>query len=668
VCLKDDEEMERDKARERIRKLRQDIRFHDIRYYVENDPVISDFEYDNLLRELKDLEERFPDLVTPDSPTQRVSGVAAREFPSVEHRTQMLSLDNTYNFDELREFHNRVLKKVPDCEYVVEPKIDGLGVALVYEDGRFIRGATRGDGKVGEDVSLNLKTIRSIPLTIDDERLANIEVRGEVYMPLPGFRKMNRQREEEGEPVFANPRNAAAGSIRQLDPKIPASRPLDIFMYSLSYTEGLGFTTHWESIQALKKAGFKVNPKAKPFKTLDEVIEYCRELEDHRDELDYEIDGAVIKVNSIEQQKILGATTKHPRWSIAYKFAARQATTRLLKITWQVGRTGALTPVAELEPVEVGGVTIARATLHNEDEIRKKDLREGDIVLVERSGDVIPQVVKAIQEKRPDSSRPFEMIDRCPECAGEIERPKGEARWRCQNLLCPAQLKRRIAHFASRNAMDIEHMGPETVDKLLDAGLIGGLEDLYSLKKEDILELEGFEEKSAQNLLDAIDHSRTRELARLIFGLGIRHVGQYAGQLLAARFPNLDAFAQAQYYQLESIKGIGKETAESVVAFFADDKNQQLIQNLKDRGVAPSEKAKGDLEGKVFVFTGSMNDYSRDEASQLVMDKGGIVSGSLSKNTDYLVAGEKAGSKLEKARKLGVKVIDEEEFNKIIED
>jgi len=659
--------MERNKAQERVRKLREEIKFHDVKYYVENDPVISDGEYDTLVRELDDLEKQFPDLITPDSPTQRVSGEAAKEFPSVEHRTQMLSLDNTYNFDELREFHKRVLKKIPECEYVVEPKIDGLGVALVYEDGKFIRGATRGDGKVGEDVSFNLKTIRSIPLTIVDERLANIEVRGEVYMPLPGFRKMNKQREEKGEPVFANPRNAAAGSIRQLDPKIPASRPLDIFIYSLSYIEGLGFMTHWESIQALKNAGFKVNPRAKPFKTLDEVIDYCRELEEHRDDLDYEIDGAVIKVNSIEQQGILGATTKHPRWSIAYKFAARQATTRLVKITWQVGRTGALTPVAELEPVEVGGVTIARATLHNEDEIRKKNLREGDIVIVERSGDVIPQVVKAIVEKRPDGSPPFKMIDKCPECQGEIERPRGEARWRCQNLQCPAQLKRRIAHFASRNAMDIEHMGPETVDKLLDAELIKGLEDLYSLKKEDILKLEGFEEKSAQNLLDAIDESRARELSRLIFGLGIRHVGQYAGQLLAARFPNLDALVQAQYYQLEDIKGIGKETAESVVAFFADEKNQNLIQALKERGVAPSEKAIGELDGKVFVFTGSMKEYSRDEASKLVMSKGGIVSGSLSKNTDYLVAGEKAGSKLKKAKKLGVKVIHEEEFKEIIE-
>jgi DNA ligase (NAD+) len=660
--------MDRDKAKITIQKLREKIRHHDRKYYVENDPVISDNEYDKLVKDLEDLEGQFPDLITPDSPTQRVSGEAAKEFPSVEHKTQMLSLDNTYNFDELREFHKRILKKIPECEYVVEPKIDGLGVALVYEDGKLIRGATRGDGKVGEDVTYNLKTIRSIPLTLDDERLANVEVRGEVYMPLPGFKKMNKERQDEGEPVFANPRNAAAGSIRQLDPKIPASRPLDIFIYSLSYIEGLDFTTHWESIQALKKAGFKINPKAKPFKTLEDVIQYCQELEEQRDDLDYEIDGAVIKVNSIEQQGILGATTKHPRWSIAYKFAARQATTRLIKITWQVGRTGALTPVAELEPVELGGVTIARATLHNEDEIRKKDLREGDIVLVERSGDVIPQVVKAIIDERTGKETEFVMLKECPECHGEIERPEGEARWRCQNLQCPAQLKRRIAHFASRNAMDIEHIGPETVDKLLDAELIKGLDDLYALKKEDILDLEGFEEKSAQNLIDAIEDSKTRELSRLIFGLGIRHVGQYAGQLLAARFSNLDALSQAQYYQLETIKGIGKETAESVVAFFTDEKNMKLIQALKDRGVTPSEKARGDLEGKVFVFTGSMKELSRDEASKLVMNKGGIVSGNLSKNTDYLVAGEKAGSKLEKAKKLGVKVIDEDEFRLIVED
>ncbi len=658
--------MERDTANKTIEELRENIRYHDRKYYVENDPVISDYEYDKFVKDLERLEGQFPEFITPDSPTQRVSGEAANEFPSVEHRTEMLSLDNTYNFDELREFHKRVLKNIPECEYVVEPKIDGLGVALAYEDGKFIRGATRGDGRVGEDVTLNLKTIRSIPLKIDDERLANVEVRGEVYMPLPGFKKMNKQREEDGEPVFANPRNAAAGSIRQLDPKIPASRPLDIFIYSLSFTEGLGFSTHWESLQALRSVGFKINPKAKLFKTLDEVIKYCEKLEEDRDKLDYEIDGTVIKVNSIEQQRILGATTKHPRWSIAYKFKARQATTRLVKITWQVGRTGALTPVAELEPVEVGGVTISRATLHNEDEIRKKDLKEGDIVLVERSGDVIPQVVKAISENRTGEEKEFAMPKECPECHGEIERPEGEARWRCQNLQCPAQLKRRIAHFASRNAMDIEHMGPETVDKLLDAELIKGLEDLYSLKKEEILELEGFEEKSAQNILDAIDDSKTRELSRLIFGLGIRHVGQYAGQLLAARFTSLDALAQAQYYQLEDIKGIGKETAESVVGFFTDEKNMKLIQALKDRGVAPSEKAKGELEGKVFVFTGSMKDFSRDEASKLVTSRGGIVSGSLSKNTDYLVAGEKPGSKFKKAKKLGVKVLDEREFKEIV--
>lgn len=657
--------MDRKEARERTVELREQIRYHDRKYYVDNDPVISDFEYDKMVKELEELEDRFPELITPDSPTQRVSGEVAKEFPSVEHKTEMLSLDNTYNFDELREFHKRVLKKVPDCDYVVEPKIDGLGVALVYEEGRFVRGATRGDGVAGEDVSFNLKTIRSIPLVIRNGRLVNIEVRGEVYMPLPGFREMNKRREEEGDIAFANPRNAAAGSIRQLDPKIPAARPLDIFIYSLSYIDGPGFTTHWESLQALGKAGFKINPMARLLGTLDEVMEYCREMEAERDALDYEIDGAVIKVNSMEQQRTLGATTKHPRWAIAYKFKARQATTRLVRITWQVGRTGALTPVAELEPVEVGGVTISRATLHNEDEIRKKDLREGDIVLVERSGDVIPQVVKAIAEKRSGDEREFSMITSCPECRGDIQRPEGEARWRCQNLQCPAQLKRRIAHFASRNAMDIEHLGPETVDKLLDAELIDGLDDLYNLKKEKLLELEGFEEKSTQNLLDAIEASKTRELSRLVFGLGIRHVGQYAGQLLAARFSSLDALLQAQYYQLEGIKGIGKETAESVVTYFSDEKNRALIHSLRERGVAPSAKEKGPLDGKTFVFTGSLKGYSRDDASKMVMRRGGLVSGSLSKSTDFLVAGEKAGSKLEKAKKLGVEIIDEEEFRRI---
>ncbi len=659
--------MEKKAAQKRIEKLRKQIRYHNRKYYVEDNPEISDYEYDHLLKELEGFEEQFPDFITPDSPTQRVSGEAVKEFPSVEHRAVMLSLDNTYSFEELTEFHKRVLKKVPECKYVVEPKIDGLGVALVYENGMFIRGATRGDGKVGENVTLNLKTIRSIPLKIEDERLANIEVRGEVYMPLEGFNRMNIIRKDAGESIFANPRNAAAGSVRQLDPKIPASRPLDIFIYSLSYLEGIGFYTHWESLTAMKKAGFKVNPLAKLCNNLDEVIEYCNELEEMRDELDYEIDGAVIKVNELEHQRMLGETTKHPRWAIAYKFKARQATTRLVSIEWQVGRTGALTPVANLEPVEVGGVTISRATLHNEDEIKKKDLREGDYVLVERSGDVIPQVVKSIVEQRGKDSKPFEMIKQCPECKGEIERPEGEARWRCQNLQCPAQFKRRIAHFASRNTMDIEHLGPETVDKLLDAGLIKDLSDLYALDKKRLLELEGFEEKSADNLLEAIEKSKTQEFSRLIFALGIRHVGQYAAQLLASKYSNFENLSNAMFYQLENIKGIGKETAESIVSFFADEENKKLIDALLELGVSPTVKAQGPLEGKQFVFTGSLEGLSRDEAKNLVLERGGIVSSSISKNTDFVVVGEKPGSKFAKAKKLSIKIIDEEEFMRIVE-
>ncbi len=661
--------MEKEDAKKRIEELREEIRHHDHKYYVENNPVISDYEYDQLVKELGRLEERFPDLITPDSPTQRVSGEAVKEFPSVEHRAEMLSLDNTYSFEELREFHKRVLKKIQECRYVVEPKIDGLGVALVYENGIFARGATRGDGRVGEDVTLNLKTIRSIPLRLVDERLANIEVRGEVFMPVKGFREMNKRREEKGEQIFANPRNAAAGSIRQLDSKIPASRPLDIFIYTMSYLEGKEFETHWESMTALKDAGFKVNPLVKPCKDLEEVIEYCTELEEKRDELDYEIDGTVIKVNELEHQRTLGETTRHPRWAIAYKFKARQATTKLKEIRWQVGRTGALTPVAILEPVEVGGVTISRATLHNEDEIRKRDLREGDYVLVERSGDVIPQVVKSILEKRPDDSKPFTMITQCPECDGEIERPKGEARWRCQNLQCPAQLKRRIGHFASRSAMDIEHLGPETIDKMLDAQLVKGLEDLYTLKKQDILELEGFEEKSADNLLMAVENSKSGELSRLIFALGIRHVGQYAAQLFAAHFKSLDNLAKAQYNELEGIKGIGKETAESIVNFFSNEDNRKLINALKERGVEPESEEVMEpraLEGKQFVFTGSLEGMSRAEAGETVKRLGGIVSSSVSKNTDFVVAGENPGSKLEKAKKLGISIIDEEELRKLV--
>jgi DNA ligase (NAD+) len=606
--------MDKKEAEKNIEKLRKQIRHHDYKYYVEDNPEISDYEYDQLVNKLEELEGQFPDLISPDSPTQRVSGEPAKEFPSVEHKIQMLSLDNTYNFDELREFHKRVLKKIPECKYVVEPKIDGLGVALLYDNGGFTRGATRGDGRIGEDVTLNLKTIRSIPLIINDARLESIEVRGEVFMSLSGFKKMNLDREKNGEPVFANPRNASAGSIRQLDPKIPASRPLDIYIYSLSFIEGVDFFTHWESQNTLKEAGFKINPLSKLCNNLDEVIEYCKELEELRDDLDYEIDGAVIKVNELEHQRTLGATTKHPRWAIAYKFKARQATTKLLDIRVQVGRTGALTPVAVLEPIELGGVTISRATLHNEDEIKRKGLKIGDIVLVERSGDVIPQVVKVISEKRTGSEKPFAMPNKCPVCDGEVERPEGEVRWRCLNLQCPAQLKRRIGHFAAKGAMDIEHLGPETIDKLLDAKLIAGLEDLYSLKKEDLLKLEGFEEKSADNLISAIEESKTKELSRLIHALGIRHVGQYSAQLLASHFRSLDRLSQAMYYQLENIKGIGKETAESVVAFFSDEENKKLIQILKEMGLNPQAKEKGPLDGKQFVFTGSMGTLSRDEA------------------------------------------------------
>lgn len=659
--------MDKVKAKKKIEQLRKKIRHHNHKYYVEDNPEISDFEYDQLVKELEKYEAQFPEFITPDSPTQRVSGEPVSEFPSVEHKSQMLSLDNTYNFDELREFHKRVLKKIPQCKYVVEPKIDGLGVALVYVDGIFSRGATRGDGKVGEDVTLNLKTIHSIPLKVEDERLANCEVRGEVFMSLSGFKKMNKEREKNEEPVFANPRNASAGSIRQLDPKIPATRPLDIFIYTLSYLEGLGFYTHWESLTAMKNAGFKINSLARLCNDLDEVIDYCNELEEKRDDLNYEIDGAVIKVDSLEHQRTLGATTKHPRWAIAYKFKARQATTKLLKIDWQVGRTGAITPVSLLDTIELGGVKVSRATLHNFDEIIRKDIREGDMVLVERSGDVIPQVVKPIKEKRTGKEKIVKLPKQCPVCEAEVERPEGEVVARCQNLQCPAQLRRRISHFAAKGAMDIEHLGPETVDKLLESILIESLDDLYSLRKEDLLGLEGFEEKSVNNLLKAIDESKTQELSRLIFGLGIRHVGQYAAQLLASYFGSLDGLSLAMGYQLEAIKGIGNESAESVLNFFADEDNKKLIRALKDKGISPTTKKTGPLEGKQFVFTGSMEGTTRGEAKVLVEMMGGIVSGSVSKNIDFVVVGEKAGSKLDKAKKLGIIILDEKEFKKLVE-
>jgi len=660
--------MNKNEAKKEIEKLREELNYHNYKYYVESKPVVSDYEYDMLLKKLEALEKQFPDLVTSDSPTQRVGGEPLEGFNSVEHKVAMLSLDNAYSYDELREFDERVKKNVGAVKYVAEPKIDGLGVALLYENGVLVRGATRGDGIKGDDVTTNLKTIHSIPLKLRGSALKNVEVRGEAYFPITAFKKFNKEQEKKGEQVFANPRNAAAGSLRQLDPRIVASRPLDVFLYFISYSDK-EFSTHEKAIEALKEAGFRVNPLIKKVKNIEEAIDYCKNLEEKRESLDYEIDGAVLKVNSIEKQKQLGSTIKHPRWAIAFKFTAKQATTKLNDIVIQVGRTGTLTPVAILEPVQVGGVIVSRATLHNFDELRRKDIRIGDTVLVERSGDVIPQVVESIKEKRTGNEKTKGIPKKCPVCKSDIVRTEDEVAVRCSNRLCPARLKWRVKYYTSRDAMDIEHLGESTIDKLIEKELIDNVADIYSLKKEDILKLEGFKDKSAQNLLDSIEKSKHQSLSRLIYALGIRHVGKYAAQVLASRYNSIDELAKASIEELKEIFGLGDKTAEAIATFFASEENMDLISRLKDIGIRIKEVRKAEdlsLMGKKFVFTGGLQSLSRPDASDLVKQKGGIVAPSVGKDIDYVVVGTEPGSKYEKAKKLGLKIINEKEFKNLV--
>jgi len=655
--------MVKEKIKKTLQKLREQIRYHNYKYYIENNPVISDHEFDLLLKQLEELEHTHPEFITPDSPTQRVGGSPVEGFGTVQHLVPMLSLANTYNADELKEFDARVQKRVGTVSYIVEPKIDGAGVALLYRNSVFVRGATRGDGIQGDDITQNLKTIHSIPLRLKESLLQNVEVRGEVFMTRSGFKQYNKEQESTGGTIFANPRNAAAGSLRQLSSKIVAHRPLDIFVYAI--TEGHeNLTTQEEVLQSLQDAGFKINPLSKKVDSINEAISYCELLEQQRDQLDYDIDGAVLKVNSLEKQKRLGSTIKSPRWAISYKFAAKQETTRLHAIDVQVGRTGTLTPVAILEPVTVGGVTVSRATLHNFDEIERKDLRVGDWVLVERSGDVIPQVVKSFPEKRIESKQSFEIPTRCPVCGSPVKKKAGEVAIRCVNKMCPARLKWRVRYYASRDAMDIDHLGTQTIDKLCDEGYIDTIADLYYLTKQDILTLEGFKEKSAENLLRSIEKSRQRDLPHLIFGLGIRHVGKYAAQLLAKHYASLDALSNATLPELIDIEGLGGKTAEAIVTFFGTEENQELLQKLKDAGVNTKKKQNTTndmLSGKRIVFTGSLT-IPRAKASDIVKEHGGIVVSSVGKSTDYVVIGENPGSKVEKAKTYGIPILKEQEF------
>jgi len=659
----------KNEAKKHIQELRKQIDYHNHQYYVLNNPIISDYEYDQLLRQLQDLETQYPDLVTPESPTQRVGGQPVEGFTPVQHKIAMISLDNAYTFDELREFDARVQKNVGPVEYVAEPKIDGLGVALLYENRVFARGATRGDGATGDDISQNLKTIYSIPLKLHGDELNNVEVRGEVYLPLEGFKKLNREQELQGEALFANPRNAAAGSLRQLDPRITARRPLNIFLYYISWCEDCTYKTHWETLEALKRAGFRVNPLIEKVANIEEAIDFCKRLGERRDTLDYEIDGVVLKVNSLAKQQELGQTIKHPRWAIAYKFSAKQATTKLEDIAVQVGRTGALTPVAILRPVQVGGVTVSRATLHNFDELKRKDIRIGDTVLVERSGDVIPQVVKPIVEKRTGQEKVKAIPRVCPDCGTPVERTLDEVAVRCPNRRCPSRLKWRIEYYASRDAMDIEHLGGQTIDKLMEKGLVDSIADLYALTKEDLMKLEGFKDKSAENLLESIHRSKHQGLARLIYGLGMRHVGKFAAQLLASQYSSLDALSRASAEELDLIPRLGEKTAEAIATFFATEENQELLEKLKKAGVAmQQQKPSGPspLSGKKFVFTGGLETLTRPQASDLVIKKGGMVVMSVGKDVDYVVAGKDPGSKRAKAEKLGLMILDEAAFKKLV--
>lgn len=655
----------KNEAKKEIIKLHDEINYYNYKYYVENNPIISDYEYDMLLKKLERLENQFPDLITPDSPTQRIGGEPLKGFKTIEHKIPMLSLDNAYSYDTLREFDERIKKNIGEIEYVCEPKIDGVSISLIYENGVFIRGATRGDGIKGDDVTANLKTIHSIPLRLQGSELKSAEVRGEVFFPISGFKKFNKEQERKGEQVFANPRNAAAGSLRQLDPRIVATRPLDSFIY-YTYTTEKDFKTQEKSLEILRIVGFRVNPLIKKVMNVEEAILYCKDLERKRDTLNYEIDGVVLKVNSFALQKELGATIKHPRWAIAFKFSAKQATTRLKDIVIQVGRTGTLTPVAILEPIQVGGVIVTRATLHNFDELKRKDIRIGDIVLVERSGDVIPQVVKSITEKRTGNEKTRVIPRKCPVCGSDIIRTLDEVAVRCPNKQCSARLKWRIEYFASRDAMDIDHLGGKTIDKLIEKGLVDTIADLYNLKDKDLRTLGGFKEKSIRNLLDSIDKSKEQGLARLIYGLGIRHVGKYAAQILASQYHSIEEIAKKTAEELTQIHGLGEKTAEAIATFFATEENIELINKLKNIGIQTKEtKKEGLLIGKKFVFTGGLESLSRPDASDLVIKNGGIVSSAIAKDIDYVVVGKDPGSKYNKAKKLGLVIINENEFKKI---
>ncbi|HYK92228.1 MAG TPA: NAD-dependent DNA ligase LigA [Acidobacteriota bacterium] len=662
-----------DQAAARIAELRREIEEHNYRYYVANEPVISDAEYDRLFRELVELEKEYPELASADSPTQRVGAEPQERFKKVQHRRPMLSLANAFDEDELRAFDKRIhnLLETDDVDYVTELKIDGCAVTLNYENGIFVRGATRGNGLVGEEITTNLKTIRVVPLRLQKGPIPNVvEVRGEAYLPISAFNKANEERTAAGETPFANPRNAAAGALRQLDPRMTAERPLSFFGYSLGHVEGAEFKTQVEVLEQLKRWGFPVNLNYRHHGSIEEVAAFCREWQGKRDTLDYEIDGVVIKVNSLDYQERLGVVSRDPRWAVAYKFPGQVATTRLLKIDINVGRTGALNPYGVLEPVRLAGVTIRTATLHNEDDIRRKDIREGDVVIVKRAGDVIPQIVGPVREKRDGTEREYRNPTKCPVCHSPVRREEGEAMAFCTNRQCPAQRLEWLKHFVGQSAMDIRGLGPQTLEKMLELNLIRDAADLYSLTEDQISRLPNFKEKSIRNLLASIAQSKSQPFARVLFALGIRHVGESIAELLAGGFGSMDELISAAEEDISIIQGIGPEIAHSVRSYLDERENRDLIENLKRaglrfRGERSPAKAEGPFSGKAFVITGTLPTMSRKEAEDLIKAHGGKVISSISSKTSYLVAGGKAGSKLQKAQELGILQISEEQLKEM---
>ena len=651
-----------------MEQLRRELVQANYEYYVQDNPTMSDYDYDHKLRRLEELEAAHPEWVTPDSPTQRVGGKALESFQQVTHRVPLESLQDVFDFDELRAFDQRVRGTVPQPRYSVEPKVDGLSVALEYEDGLFVRGATRGDGQVGEDVTENLRTVKSIPLRIPDVP-GTLIVRGEVYMPKKVFHALNEEREKRGEALFANPRNAAAGSLRQLDPKVAAQRKLDIAVFNVQWAENVTFTTHLESLDYLKEKGFKVIPHDS-CDTIEQAVEKIQAVGDRREDYPFDIDGAVVKLDDLAQRETLGSTAKFPRWAAAYKYPPEVKPAKLLDIAIQVGRTGVLTPKAILSPVRLAGTTVTNATLHNQDFISEKDIRIGDTVLVRKAGEIIPEVLSVVMDQRPEGTSPYFLPQVCPVCGAPVERDEDGAHIRCTGAECPAQLLRTLAHFASRDAMDIDGLGIAVVENLVNAGLVRTPGDLYFLKAEEVAALDRMGQKSAENLLSAIERSKSQDLSRLLFAFGIRQVGQKAGKILAQRFGSLDNLQAATLEELTAVDDIGAITAQSILDWFQSPQSQHLIARLKEAGVNMQAEQKGEdqrFAGKTFVLTGTLDRFTRAEATKMIEDRGGKAAGSVSKKTTYVVAGEAAGSKLRKAQELGIPVLTQEEFLALME-